>query len=379
MIRIEAHLFNDAVFRAVQDATPLTRSGSTTVADIVQLVVPLLVMLLGYSAFAVDRERGTLRLALGSGAMPVQWLTARFTALLIITVLLVSAPLMVLGAIAASVLPDQNLQVWPRLLLWIITQTLYAAIFLGIAVVISLVANSARTALAGSLAAWVLLCVLIPRLLTIGIESIEPTPSYQNTRVQINREMKAYGTVEGDARRTQEFLASKGAKDADDLDIDLRGSMMRVNERHHFAVFDRHFGEFFAGLQRQDRLYGYAGLLSPKVALQSASEIFAATDYTNHTRFVWAGEHYRRLISETMIQALIDNPQHDEANHNKPASEQKKYLGDKSLWERVPAFEFRPIATGSALAAAAVPLTILLAWFAVTVIAARMLAARIRL
>lgn len=374
MVRIEAHLFNDAVFRAVQDATPLTRSGSTTVADIMQLVVPLLMMLLGYSTFAADRERGTLRLALGSGASPVQWLAARFSALFIVTTLVVSAPLLILGAIATALLPDQGLQIWPRLLLWIVTHTLYAAIFLGVAVVISLVANTARAALATSLATWVLLCVLIPRLLTVGIEWIAPTPSYQDTRAQINREMKTYGTVEGDAQRQQEFLASKGVQAANELNVDLRGSMMRINERHHFAVFDKYFGEFFAGLQRQDRLYSYAGLLSPKVALQSVSEIFAGTDYANHTRFIWAGEHYRRLISETMIQALIDNPQHQESDHPP-----QKYLGDKTLWERVPPFEFHPITAGSALGAAAIPMMLLLGWLAVAVLAARVLAARIRL
>lgn len=367
MVRIEAHLFNDAVFRAVQDAAPLTRSGGGTVADIVQLLVPLLAMLLGYSAFAADRERGTLRLALGNGAAPTQWLVARCGALLTVTGALVGMPLLLLGLVATSLLPGHG--GLTALLSWVVVQTMYGAIFLGLAVAISLRAASARNALALSLAAWVALCVLLPRLSTIGVELIEPTPSYQSVRESIEAEGKAYNTVENDARREQEFLAAKGVHSGEELDVDLRGSLMRMRERHNFSVFDRHFGEFFTRLERQDRLYGAAGVLTPKLAVQAVSETFANTSYANHIRFVWAAEHYRRGLSETMIQALIDNPRAGDA----------RYFGDAALWRKVPDFIYEYAGFSHSLRTAALPLLVLAGWLVATFGTAWLLARRIRL
>lgn len=367
MVRVEAHLFNDAVFRAVQDAVPLTRGGGGTVADIVQLIVPLLALLLGYSAFAADRERGTLRLALGNGALPAQWLLARSAALLTVVGALVGVPLLVLGLVATVVLPGQG--DLPRLLPWVLAQMLYAGIFIGLAVAISLRASSARNALALSLASWVALCVLLPRLLALGVEMVEPTPSYQSVRAAIETESKEYNSVENDARREREFLAANGAARREDLRVDLRGSLMRVRERHNFAVFDRHFGEFFAQLERQDQLYGVAGAFAPKLALQAVSEAFANTSYANHIRFVWAAEHYRRGLSETMIQSLIDNPQQGDT----------RYLGDVALWRKIPDFVYRYAGFTESLRAVALPLLLLASWLVATFGAALLLARRIRL
>ncbi|WP_419506077.1 ABC transporter permease subunit [Methylobacterium hispanicum] len=102
MVRVEAHLFNDAVYRAVQDAGPLARAGLGSVADIVQLVVPLAAILMGFSAFAADRERGTLRLALGNGVPPGRLFAGRLAALLVALALVVGPPLLGLGALRAS-------------------------------------------------------------------------------------------------------------------------------------------------------------------------------------------------------------------------------------------------------------------------------------
>ncbi|MEZ0250604.1 MAG: ABC transporter permease subunit, partial [Methylobacteriaceae bacterium] len=101
MVRVEAHVFNDAVYRAVQDAGPLARAGLGSVADIVGLVVPLAAILLGFSAFAADRERGTLRLALGNGIAPGRLFADRFAAMTAALVLVIGLPLLGIGTLGA--------------------------------------------------------------------------------------------------------------------------------------------------------------------------------------------------------------------------------------------------------------------------------------
>lgn len=353
MVRIEAHLFNDTVFRAVQDANPLSRAGLGSAADIVQLIVPLFAILLGFSAFAADRERGTLRLALGNGAAPGRLFTARLAALLAALVLVVGLPLSGLGGLAAASLDAPGWEVWPRLVLWVAAQLAYAALFLVLAMALSLTARTARGALAASLLVWVLVCVAAPRLATVAVETTAPALSYRETRARIEEAVRGHRTAEANDERAKAVLARYGATDPDALPVDLRGLMMSENERHNFAVFDAAFGAFFDSLLRQERAYAWAGLLSPRIALQALSAALAGTDFSQHVHFVWAAEHYRRGISERMNRAIMDNPQGGE----------RRYTAGHDLWETVPPFDHLPMPLAGA--AWAVPLAILAAWLAV--------------
>ncbi|MGU3287943.1 DUF3526 domain-containing protein [Methylobacterium mesophilicum] len=354
MVRVEAHLFNDAVYRAVQDTGPLARAGLGSVADIIGLVVPLAAILLGFSAFAADRERGTLRLALGSGAPPLRLFAGRFVALLLALVAVVGLPLLALGGLAATSLGGDGWQAGPRLTAWILAQVAYAAVFLLIAMLISLAARTARGALAVALATWVLLCIIAPRLATAGVEAVAPAPSYHEARARIDADLRAYRSAEAGDARAREVLARYGAAASDELPVDLRGLTMIENEHHAFAVYDRELGAFFAGLARQEWALGWAGLLSPRVALQALSQTLAGTDFAQHAHFVWSAEAYRRTISERMNAEIRDNPQRGG----------RQLLAGPELWRAIPPFTPTPIPLARALAGAWVPLLALSLWLA---------------
>ncbi len=72
---LEAHKQNDFKYRPVQDANALARFGDLTAAAVLQILVPLLIVLLAFSAFAGEREQGTLRQLLAIG-IPRQSLVA---------------------------------------------------------------------------------------------------------------------------------------------------------------------------------------------------------------------------------------------------------------------------------------------------------------
>jgi ABC-2 type transport system permease protein len=67
---LEAHKQNDLLFRPAEDATLAQRFGDLTVAVVLQLFAPLLVILLCFGAFAQEREQGTLRQLLSLGVPP---------------------------------------------------------------------------------------------------------------------------------------------------------------------------------------------------------------------------------------------------------------------------------------------------------------------
>ena len=67
---LEAHKQNDFRYRPAQDATAVARFGELSAAAVLQLLVPLLIILLGFSAFAGERDLGTLRQLLSLGVRP---------------------------------------------------------------------------------------------------------------------------------------------------------------------------------------------------------------------------------------------------------------------------------------------------------------------
>ncbi|POR40266.1 DUF3526 domain-containing protein [Methylobacterium sp. V23] len=352
MVRVEAHVFNDAVYRAIQDAGPLSRSGLGSVADIVQLVVPLAAILLGFPAFAADRERGTLRLALGNGVPPGRLFAGRFGALLAALALVAGLPILGIGTFALVGQDGVDWQSFPRLLTWVAAQLAYATVFLLLAMLVSLVARTARWALAASLAAWVLLCVAAPRFAVVAVDAAAPALSYREVRARIESGFRAHRTAEANDVRTREVLARYGVSDPDELPVDLRGLMMSENESHNFAVYDRELGAFFDSLATQDKALAWAGLLSPRVALQALSQTLAGTDFGQHARFVWAAEAYRRGISERMNAEIREHPQRGGTT----------LVAGPDLWRAIPPFVHQPLPFGGALADARVPALVLALW-----------------
>jgi ABC-2 type transport system permease protein len=368
MVRIEAHRVNDAVFRSAQDRTTLARVGASSVADIVHLVVPLAVILLGFSAFAADRERGTLRLALGNGVPPGQLLGARFGALMLVTAVVVGAPALALGAIANLSIPSDGWQPWLRLPLWVGAAMAYAAVFLLIVLTASLLARTARGALAASLVAWTLLCVAAPRLSVAVIEAVQPTPSYELARERIDAAIKQYNRADLHQARQKAILARYGVTDPSALPIDLRGAMLHDREQHDYRVYDRELGAFNAQLARHDRLQAMAGVISPTIALQTLSEGLAGADFRRHADFIRAAEDYRRTLSDTMNLDLVAH-----AARGGPT-----YLAGREVWAKVPAFSYRPAPLGRALPELAAPAALLLLWLAAAAAAAIAVARRIQ-
>jgi ABC-2 type transport system permease protein len=80
-IWLQAHRQSELRFRPAQDATGLQRFGNLSVAWVLQVLGPLLVIVLGFNAFAGEREQGTLRQALSLGVPPRRLLWGKALAL----------------------------------------------------------------------------------------------------------------------------------------------------------------------------------------------------------------------------------------------------------------------------------------------------------
>lgn len=350
---LEAHKRNEMIFRPSQEAHPVTRGGAS-VGQLLELLGPLFALLLGYTAFARDRQNGSLRMAFGNGASPVRMLTARMmlTGSLLLACLVL--PAAALGAAALLALPAGGWDGALRLAAWSVLQFAYLLVFLLFALAISLRVASARLALALLLGLWVVLCVLVPRGAGTLVQQLAPAPSYQQVRQHTEAAAPAYESADRWEARRRSLLEQAAGRP-----IDLRAAQLDQSERESHAVFDRLLGSFYDAIAYQDRVHGWLAGLSPTVALQSAGAAFAGTDFHHHRHFIDAAEHYRRELVNDLNGVLMHH-----------AGQGGPLVTGRAFWESVQEFRYRPPPLSAAAGAVAVSLLLLLAWCTLAFIAA---------
>jgi ABC-2 type transport system permease protein len=332
---LEAHRQNDFSFRPAQDAPALQRFGEMTVAVILQVLLPVLIIFFCFGQFAGERESGTLRQLLSTG------ITTRDLALGKIAgtggaLLLLLLPAAVLGAAALLLLSSAAASA--MLSRFLLLAVVYASYFLMVALValtVSAWARSSRQALVLLLGFWVLCSLIAPRLISDLSRRLYPAPSALEFQQRVDRDM-ALG-LNGDspaARRAAELeqrvLAQYGVTSIKDLPVNFDGIRLQEGEEHGNQVFDRHFGVLWQTFERQNRMHELAGVLAPLLALRSLSMALAGTDFDHHRHFAASAEQYRRMLVKAMNVDMIVNA--DSAGF--------AYQAGPEVWNRVPPFNY---------------------------------------
>ncbi|WP_068079688.1 ABC transporter permease subunit [Novosphingobium rosa] len=293
MLRVEAHHPDDPLFLSALDEGPFHRAGASTMGDMVALFVPLAALLLGFASFAADRESGRLRMMIGAGGPLPRIAGLRFAIRLALLAMATGLPMLAVGLIVGGAIM--------QLLAMLLAALAYGAIFLAIGMAVSLSAPGSRAALALLLALWVMLCVLVPRLTTAAVETALPTPSHTALLDEAAAINRAYNTPEAAAARKQQLMAQGGH-------MDVGGAMLYSRDHHDNAAYDASLARMTTRLRQQDGWLTMAGLASPLLPFQLASDTLAHSSASDQAAFLQAAEAYRRRMSDLMNLDLRAHP-----------------------------------------------------------------------
>jgi ABC-2 type transport system permease protein len=161
-IRLVAHARTASEGAPAGDASASAPLGRLSAAAVLQLLVPLLVLVLGFATWTNERERGTLRLLLSIGTRPrtlfvgkLLGLTASVGLLLLPAVAVGGASMVALAGASAPV---------DRLMSLTLAYSVFLASYLLLAIGVSAVARSSRAALVAVLSLWVVTSLVVPRV-----------------------------------------------------------------------------------------------------------------------------------------------------------------------------------------------------------------------
>jgi ABC-2 type transport system permease protein len=364
---LEAHRQNEFRFRPAADRAAVQRFGDLNAAFVLQTLVPLMVILLGFGAFASEREDGTLRQLLSLGVSPGTLATGKAggVALALASVLV---PAAVVGAVAISWSSAGELwsMDWSRTLTLVLVYLAWTTVWIGVTLFVSIRAGSSRAALVGLLCAWMAVTLIAPRLVSEVAARVHPTPSAAEFQQALDADLSDRRGVEARlALRRRELYAQHGVSSDEALPINFAGVSLQEGEEHANEVFDRHFGALYDAFERQNRFAQMAGFLAPSLAVRALSMGVAGTDVHQHRHFAQAAESYRRSIQRIM--------NGDIALHQKRG---QVYLAGADLWGSVPEFEYQAPALGWVLREHAIAVAALFTWCAALALVAFVVAAR---
>jgi len=371
---LEAHKQNEFKFRPAQDATAVQRFGELTAATVMQLLLPLLIILLSFSAFAGEREQGTLRqlLSLGVKKTDLAWgkalgIAGALGALIV--------PATVIGVVALALTSENGMlgSSAPRMALMFASYLLYFGVFIGVSLAVSARAKSSQMALVVLLAFWIVNGLIAPRAIADVAKRAYPTPSAFAFQQAIDREMQGGPDGHDTADKRAEALKQRvmkqyGVDKLEALPVSFAGVSLQEGEEHGNVVFDKHYSALWNRFERQNRLKQLAGLFAPMLAIHSVSMGLAGTDFAHHRDFAAAAEDYRRMLVKKM---------NDDMTYN-AGKQDFSYLAQPAVWRSVEGFEYDAPSTGWALRNQVASLGLLALWFVASASAALTFTARIK-
>ncbi len=370
---LEAHKQNEAQFRAARDGGVAARLGGLSLAFILQVVAPLIVLLAGFASFSGERESGTLKQLLSVGARPGDLLAGKALALIGATFALL-APAAAGAALALSLLTDTTklslADQFLRLGALTLGYGVYLAGFAFLTLGVSALANTSRAALVALLAFWLVNSFVAPRLAADVARALAPTPTAQQFRAAIAKDKaQTFGhdeTHPAFKAFRDDVLKQYGVARVEDLPVSFRGLSLRKDDENGYAIYDRHFGALQAAFERQDALSEAPGFLFPLLAMRPFSMAFAGSDSRAQFDFATAAEAHRRMIQNEVSDNII-HFQRDAA-----------YVAGPELWKRIASFAYGAPGAGFAAAGSREAIAGLAGWLLVTVVFARAALRRLR-
>jgi ABC-2 type transport system permease protein len=360
---LQAHRMSELKFRPAQDATGLQRFGELSPAWVLQVLGPLLLIVLGFNAFAGEREQGTLRQTLSLGVSPVRLLWGKALALCGSLALLLVPAAVVIGA-AMSTANDFSAADTVARFAWL---TLGYGLYLGIAafgvLAVSAWAPSSRVALVTLLGVWIAGVTLVPRAASDFARAWYPSPS----RLEFNRQLdSAVGAASSQAWQKEFGVATRWGTE---VPLDRWGRALQMDDQVSYPVFDANFERLWGTFARQQGLQEWLGLAVPLLAIRAYSMGMAGTDFAHHRDFSTAAEQQRRTIQDIVSEDLVEHADTRGAGHF-------DYRASAELWAKVPRFDYRPPTVLWSVRANLRSLGVLAVTFAVAVALAHLAAVR---
>ncbi|MGJ1431673.1 ABC transporter permease [Sphingobacterium spiritivorum] len=302
VLRLEGHVQNEIAYSEASQSLSVSKFGKLKPALLLQYVIPLFLLFLAFTSVSNEKESGRLKLLVFQGTSLPRLIFAKALSVWFYGLLLLLATVGTQAIINAK---GMNTDGMARAALLLLTYTIYYYIIALLTTWLSARLKTNAASLSSMLTVWVLWTVFLPKIWGNTVDKLYPLPSRQEFKaaMQEDRSKGLDGHNPSD-QRAEEFknkvLAEYKVDKVEDLPINYDGLRMQTDEEYGNNVWDKHFGNNYAILQKQKSAYQLSGIFNPFASLQSASMGISGSDMYHHLDFLQQAENYRRDLIRTL-------------------------------------------------------------------------------
>ena len=295
---LEAHKQNSANFANDSHGSTLLRFSELSIANILLLTWPLLLIVMAFASISGERQSGTLKqlmslgvefkhLILGKGL--AYWLLSLS---FLLPIFLVSIILAVNTELAFSG------EVIARIGLLFTCYALYCLFWVGLILLCSSFTKSPKVTLSVLITLWFILTILTPRALAELAQHLHPHKNSNDIALAVKLDVRKVGNShQPDDPYFNAFkaktLAEYGVSDIGDLPINYSGLVMQEGERITAEIYQRHREKQLYQFAAQQRFISHFYWLNPYLAVRDLSMALSASDQRHFFNFEQQAEQHR--------------------------------------------------------------------------------------
>jgi ABC-2 type transport system permease protein len=363
-IFLEGHRQNTAMFADTRSGADLGGFAALTPANLYQLLVPLLLIIIGHGVVLRERESGTLAVLLAQGQSGLTLAGGKALALAGVAALL----LVPVGALSAYAIGAGEAPLAAGLL--VAGYALYLGVWAALILAVSLWVRQRSVALGVLVFAWLLVALIVPRIgINAASAAIDAPGKIESDLVMLAQERKlgdghnaadpAFETLK------QQVLEQYEVQSIEELPINWRGVVAGHAEAKLTRLMNDYSENRMEREAAQSRIVTWFGLASPTLAVGAASRTLAGTDLATHHRFLRESEALRFGFVQGLndLHATALTYADDASRSSDPEAEQRTRVNAAS-WRLLDEFRFAPDPAEARTARAVLPLALLLGWLA---------------
>ncbi|WP_294281611.1 DUF3526 domain-containing protein [uncultured Chryseobacterium sp.] len=369
VIFLEAHKQNTANLSEAGSSGTLVRFGTFSSAFILQCIVPLIIVFLGFGIIAKEREDATLKILNVQGATGRQIIWGKTIGLWQFSLffLLPVFPAVFFAAVISGAAEWTDIA--GRLLVIIPAYMIYYFFISTLTVLVSAFSKTSSSALVSLIGCWLLLVVFLPKGIQFAAQNIYPAPSRIAFETYLEQDiLKAGDSHNPDdphfRKLKDSLLEYYHVKKTDELPFNYSGFVMKEGEKISSGIYIRHQNDLQQVYDRQQRFSDASALVDPLMAIRNFSMTAAGTDFFSYTRFQRQAEEYRYRMAQKLNDLQIEH-----ISNIKPEKGGPPAIVDGDSWKKFPDFRYQYTALGLSIREQWLPLVALLFWLAVGILA----------
>ncbi|MBB6274284.1 ABC-2 type transport system permease protein [Pedobacter cryoconitis] len=333
--RVEAHVQHEVDYSNAERNDALMRFGQFTLALIMQLLIPLLLLFISSSALTFEKESGTFKMLMAQGLKPHQLVWGKIWSNYLMVILLV-VPIFIALAIAILCSPAGSI-LWGRYLILLCGYLLFYLLVTLAGVLVSILSSRSGTAILIVLTIWLLSSILLPKIAASTATDRYSLPS----RTAFNNDVRQgfLKGIHGDGpynERGEKYMAALltkyKVKNADQLPVNPDGLILQYNEDYQNKVFDHYYTRIEDTFNTQQSFLAYTGLADPFISLKRLSMAMSGTDFYHHQTFFQQAKSYRNAFIRSLNLQLAMNP----------SKFKEGYQTDPRFYAKLKDFQYQP-------------------------------------